>query len=183
MRYVVPLIGMIFCGLSGCASIPKLQPPAAVSNPVFVPGNNMEAVWERTVDVLHDFQFRVARENKLDGDIETEYKIGASLIEPWQHDSVGFENRLESTFQSVRRRVFVHIRPVDGGFLVGVEAFKELEDIPRGPANARGDNYRESSPVSRNVEEVVLPEKSTWLNRGRDPLLEQAIVSNLGAVH
>ncbi|MBM79767.1 MAG: hypothetical protein CMJ78_04135 [Planctomycetaceae bacterium] len=165
--------------MAGCAALPTLKAPVSAANPLFVPGTNQEAIWERTIDVLHSFNFEIARENRLDGEIETQYKIGASLIEPWQHDSVGFENRLESTLQSVRRRCFVHIRPVDGGFLVGVEVFKELEDIPRSPASARGDNFRESSPVARNVEPTRLPEKTSWLNLGRDPLLEQSVLATL----
>ena len=59
-----------------------------VANPVFVRANNSEEAWERTVDVVHDYLFEIERENKLGGVIETRYKTGASLMEPWHPDSV-----------------------------------------------------------------------------------------------
>ena len=34
-----------------------------------------------SIDVLHDYRFAIARENKLDGVIETEYKVGSGLLE------------------------------------------------------------------------------------------------------
>ena len=119
---VTCLAGLSVLG-SGCA----WHQTALVSNPIFVQANNQEAVWERTVDVLHSYQFRVARENKLNGVIETNYKVGSGLLEPWYRDSKGLVNRLESSLQSIRRRAFVSITPAPGaeGFLIGVEVFKE----------------------------------------------------------
>ncbi len=151
------------------------------SNPVYVAANNHEAVWERIVDVLHDYQFRIASENKLDGRIETDYKTGASFLEPWHRDSVGVENKWESTLQPIRRKVIVSITPADGGYLVAVEALKELEDLNGLAANsAGGATFQESTPLVRDLDQVVgQTAPSQWVFLGRDLYLEQSLAQSL----
>jgi hypothetical protein len=163
--------------LSGCAS----SRPMLVSNPVFVPANSQHAAWEKAVDVLHDFHFPIARENRLDGVIETDYRVGSSLLEPWHGDSVGFTNRLESTLQSIRRRVKLDLTPVDGGYLVGVEAIKEKEDLLGVAENTAGAaTFRKNTPLERNLTTVVgQSAPSGWYSLGRDADLEQAILQKL----
>lgn len=163
--------------LSGCAA----ARPFLVSNPVFVPANSQHDAWERAVDVLHDFHFPIARENRLDGVIETDYRVGSSLLEPWHADSVGLANRLESTLQSIRRKVRVDLTPVEGGYLVGVEAFKEQEDLSGVAENTAGAaTFRKNTPLERNLSVVVgQSSPSGWYALGRDADLEQAILSRL----
>lgn len=175
-------IVLVVCGMFvavGCAP----TRPALLSNPIFVPANNSEAVWERTVDVLHEYQFSVKRENKLDGIIETDYKIGSGVLEPWHHDSVGLDSQLESSLQSIRRRLSVSVIPADGGYLVGVEAFKELEDPVGLTANSPGGaTFQEHTPLQRDLNLVVgQSAPSGWITLGRDPALEQALLQSLRA--
>ena len=165
----------------GCRTPLQQAAGAPAGNPMFVAANNESVVWERTVDVLHDFRFEIARENKLDGIIETEYKVGSSLLEPWHRDSVGKENKLESTFQSIRRRAFVSVTAAEGGFLVSVEAFKELEDLAGLAANsAGGATFQESTPLQRDLNLVVgQSAPSGWIPLGRDIALEQEVLNAL----
>ena len=162
---------------SGCAS----SRPMIVSNPVFVPANNQHAAWERTVDTLHAFHFPIARENRLDGVIESDYRVGSGVLEPWHLDSVGAANRLESTLQSIRRKVKVDLTPVEGGYLVGVEAYKELEDLHGTAENTTGAaTFRKNSPLERNLSVVVgQSSPSGWISLGRDTDLEQSILNDL----
>ena len=149
--------------------------------PLFVVGNDLEPVWERAVDVLHDYRFEIARQNKLDGVIETKYKVGASLVEPWHRDSVGFRNRLESTLQSIRRRVVVRITPSNQGYLVSVLAYKELENLVGLAANsAGGATFQENTPLQRDLDVVVgQTTASGWVSHGRDFALEQDMAARL----
>ncbi len=163
---------------AGVAHVPE-------NSTVFVPGNNVEHVWERTVDVLHDYGFPVAVENKLDGIIQTEYKVGSGILEPWHQESVGHENRWESTFQSIRRRVFVSVIPAEGGYLVSVECFKELEDLPSVTGNSAGSaTFQESSPLQRD-REVTAGQTAPkgWIPQGHDVAVEQAMVARLRAAY
>jgi hypothetical protein len=135
------------------------------------------------IDVLHSHKFQIARENKLDGVIETEYKVGAGLLEPWHSDSVGFESRLESSLQSIRRRVVIHVSRIEdgSGYLVGVEVFKELENLTELPENSPGPaTFPEHSALKRKPRVVVAASvPSGWIAQGRDPRLEQTLLNSL----
>ena len=169
---------------AGCASAPfNLTQQVASPGPLMVHSTNEELVWERTADVLHNFLFEIERENKLTHEIVTEYKVGASMMEPWHLDSVGTANRLESTLQSIRRKVIVRVVPTDDrtGHWVTVEAFKEIE-VPNGVvANSPGGaTFEENNPLQRDLNLTVgqtLPTR--WQSLGRDGLLERAILEEL----
>lgn len=174
------LIAVCLClaGWCGCATIRPGAAPTA--NPIIIRANDGQFVWERTVDVVHEYLFEIERENRLDGVIETKYKTGASMFEPWHPDSVGKENRLESTLQSIRRKAFISITPVDGGFLVGVEAIKELEDVSRAANSPGAATFLDNNPLQRDLNVVVgQATPSGWIPRGRDPQLEQAMLRSI----
>jgi hypothetical protein len=178
------LLIVLICLAPGCA-LPWMSasrlPPAG--NPMLVAATNEEVLWERTVDVLHDFHFEMAGENRFSRVIETEYRTGSGLLEPWHQDSVGVENRLESTLQSVRRKVFVRLIPDEAGrgYLVSVEAYKEFEDLPGVAANSPGGaTFQESTPLQRDLNLVVgQSAPSGWSPAGRDIAVEQRILQSL----
>lgn len=174
--------------MAGC-HLPGVVPVGGPTapNPLPVVARNDEALWERTVDVLHEFQFAVAREDRLARVIETDYKVGSGCLEPWHFDSVGPESRLESTLQSIRRLVRVTLLPVDGagGYAVSVEAFKEREDLPGLAANSPGAaTFQESTPLQVDLNPVVgQSAPSGWIPVGRDLALEQAILARLRSIY
>ena len=164
--------------LSGCATLPGQAP--VVSNPIFVRANNSDEAWERTVDVVHDYLFEIERENKLGGVLETRYKTGANSFEPWHRDSVGAVNRAESTLQSIRRKAFLSVTPVEGGFMVGVEAHKELEDIARAANSPGAATFLDNNPLQRDLNPVVgQATPSGWIPKGRDMALEQSMLLSI----
>jgi len=171
---------LTFLLISGCTLFPHRVDPLQ-QEPLFIQAQDREVVWERVVNVLHSYKFQIARENKLDGVIETAYKTGASVVELWHPDTVGLRNRLESTLQSIRRRVFVTVTPAEGGFFVTLEAFKELEDLVGLAANsAGGATFQENTPLQRDLELVVgQTTPSGWIPQGRDHALEAALTSSL----
>ena len=187
----VPLAAAV--GLCGCAAV-TTAPADAPAGAVVVRSQNREAVWERTVSVLHRFGFRTAVENKLDGTIETEYVVGSGLQESFRKDSVGFANRLEDTLQSTRRRLVVTVRPADplsatpaaltggaGGYRVTVRAFKEQEDVRGVVANTTGGaTFQNAKPLDRDLRAVDGQfGPSAWVPLGRDPALERAVLAAL----
>jgi hypothetical protein len=179
-RLLLTLALLIAGAATGC-QIPPAAAVAQIGNPVFLPVGHSEVVWERAIDVLHDFHFLVVRENKLDGVIETEYRVGAGVLEPWHPDSVGCENRLESTLQSIRRKLIVTVTPAEGGHWVSIEALKELEDLPGLAADSTGAaTFQESRPLQRDLDLVVgQTAPSGWILLGRDLPLEQAYLCRL----
>ena len=61
-----------------------------------------------------DEYFDIRNENRLARTIVTDPVMGATLLEPWRGDSVGLDERLESTLQTIRRFARVQINPVPG---------------------------------------------------------------------
>lgn len=181
---LVAVCGVLLC-LSGCAA---QRPPVIYDNPLFVPVANRDFVWEQTVDVVDNY-FDISREERVRfvGGIETEGliesfpQVSATLFEPWHNDSVGFFNRLKATFQSTRRTAMLRVIPADGGYLVDVAVYEELEDVLRpqySPTSA--GTFRNDGSMVRFVEPVGdTPVNLGWIPLGREPLVEQEILAGI----
>lgn len=150
-------------------------------NPLIVPTGDFELVWNRTVALLDEY-FDIASENRLSRTIVTDPKIGATLLEPWHGDSVGFRERLEASLQTIHRFAIATVTDAPGGgYAVKIEVYKELEDLvkPERQAGARSV-YINEFPVNRTREIVgPMPLPQGWIPRGRDIKLEQAILARL----
>jgi hypothetical protein len=166
----------------------KTRPPRQiVPNPMALPPAEDTFVWLQVVDVVDDY-FRIRSEQPvqnrgetvLDGRLETSYKVGASISEPWRKDSTdGFE-RLQSTLQSIRRRAFVFVRPVGAGYEIEVVVQKELEDTDRSLDATEGAVVARENTVSRSRDRNVDgPMTLGWIPLGRDASLEQTILQDI----
>jgi hypothetical protein len=180
----------------GCGWHSWHRPPAAAQaalaqNPMYVPLSDREFLWNQLVDVIDDY-FRIQREERVrlvggvltEGQVETFPQVGATVLEPWRKDSTkGFERQL-ATLQSIRRRAVVHVRPqTDGGYLVDVAVYKELEDLSQpehSTVNVQG--LRHDNTLERPKKDVRLgPTTLGWIPIGRDTALEQRILTELRA--
>jgi hypothetical protein len=179
-------------------------PPPPPRNTVVIPPLDAEVVWSRMVDVTDDY-FKIANEQRVtfangvptEGRIDTFPQTGATLLEPWRRDSVGFRERLESTLQSIRRIGTMRLLPDPNGWRIEVVVQKELEYLPRpmrattGGASFRNDDslYRYGTPlpvlgqqVGDQPRPVAAPtENLGWIPLGRDPLLERSMLERLVA--
>jgi hypothetical protein len=176
---VIAVTLAVFC--AGCVSSPPIAAIGGASA-VQVSDSQRDSLWERAVMVLNRNHFQVARESKLEGIIETEYRGGSGVLEPWHPDSVGFSNRLESSLQSIRRRVLINMASTGPGLMtVSIRADKELEDVPGLAANYEGGaTFSENQPLQRDLDQVVgQAGPSRWLSIGRDPLLEHKLMSEI----
>lgn len=165
----------------GCLSAPPMAMSGGAST-IQVSDQQRDSLWERAVVVLNRNHFQVARESKLEGVIETDYRGGSSLLEPWHPDSVGLENRLESTLQSIRRRVVVSMQSTGVGvMMVNVRVDKEIEDVPGLAANYEGGaTFTDNDPLNRDLNQVVgQSSPSRWIPLGRDPLLERKLLAEI----
>ena len=165
---------------AGCVSTSGREAPR--TNALLIPLSSTDATWERAVSVLHRNHFLIARESKLEGIIETEYRAGSNVLEPWHSDSVGLDNRLESTLQSIRRKVIISFAQSGADqLMVSVQAHKEIEDVPGPTATyAGGATFSESEFFDRDLNQVLgQSSPSRWLPRGRDAHLEARLVAQL----
>jgi hypothetical protein len=156
-----------------------------------VPVSDETYAWDQIADVVDDY-FKITREQRVrrtgeawtEGRIETAPLDGATVLEPHRHDSVGWFNRWESTFQSIRRRAIVRVIPDPSGYLVEVVVLKELEDLPKPEKGTVGPSTfgSELTMPSQRLEEVVRTHPSPkWIPMGRDPALEQRMLSDIHA--
>jgi hypothetical protein len=167
--------------LAGCAMTPPTVASGGASVVQF-PEASRDALWEKAVVVLNRSHFQVERESKLEGLIQTAWRGGSSVLEPWHPDSVGLANRMESTLQPIRRRVTVLMQSAGPGVMsLSVRVDKEIEDL-QGLAAAYegGATFNEAQPLNRDLNQVVGQSgPSRWIALGRDPLLEHQIMSEI----
>ncbi len=164
------------------------EPTMAMPNPLPVPFYPRELVMDEVSDEVEDY-FRIIKEQRVrltgniltEGFIDTEPKIGSSILEPWRKDSsAGFE-LAHASLQTVRRWAKVRVIPSADLYLIDVKVYKELEDLDV-PLNSSisGRTIRHDNSLDFNREEVVeeAPNRG-WIPLGRDYALEQTILTKL----
>jgi hypothetical protein len=195
-------VGIIVASLGGCAGTPvytdapdcapinaaTTRAVALYGNPVFVPVADPQCAWETVVGMVSAY-FRIEREEPVrmvgniltEGSITTAAEVSPTIFEPWRHDTVDPEDRIENTLQSMRRRAVVRVIPAQGGHWVEVTVYKELEDVVRPEhASAGIATFRYDDTFTR-VENPILGQQITqgWIPRGRDASLEQHMIGDL----
>lgn len=192
MRSLAAVVMLVAAGCAGGA--PYYEAPMSMpvqtcyQNPVFVAGPNHDRLWETLVDVVDDY-FKIEREEPVrqiggvltEGRLDTYPEVGATLFEPWHCDSVGPEERLESTLQSIRRYAQVKVTPDRGGYWVNVTVFKELEDVMRPAHSSAGAaTFRNDGSLTRVTDPIKDQDiHEGWIPQGRDAPLENQILADL----
>jgi hypothetical protein len=194
LKHLQVLALVVSAVTASCATVPMASQPGGAgpvpqTPPILVPAANDPnaelAINERAMDVLHHYNFEIDTNNQLEGTVSTLYKVGSGILEPWHRESVGMANRWESTAQPIRRKVLIHFVRVEGGYLVSVEALKEIEDLASPTPNSPGNStFRDTYPLQRDLNLVVgQSTPSGWIPRGHDVALEQDILARLRAVY
>jgi hypothetical protein len=190
--FVSSLVVMMLVVCVGCGRfayrLDNRTPVDFVPNPLELPAAEDDFVWSQVIDAIDDY-FRVSREQPvqnsngivLDGRVETSYRIGDSLLEPWRKDSTSGFERIQSTLQSIRRRAIVTVRPGGAGYYLEVIVQKDLEDTDR------SQYATESTTAVRHDGTIVRrengfddsPQTLGWIPLGRDTSLEQKILQDI----
>ncbi|MDO4586981.1 MAG: hypothetical protein Q4C95_06740 [Planctomycetia bacterium] len=191
--------------LNGCAtSMPPGNPGLGVGailedslNPLFVQTDDPDYLWESVVDVIDNY-FPIANEDPIrkfekknennqtyyiltEGRIDTNPVIASGLLEPWSHNSVDSLQRLEASFQTIRRSAVVRIVPDGSGFLIHLAVYNEIENLPQ-PMNS---NINENNLIfSDDLTQFEYPTGPTasaegWIPDGRNNALEQHILREI----
>lgn len=190
------LFAILFC--TGCGLITRrFAGPAqdgsvvAMPNPMIVRVADVDFAWHQVVDMVDDY-FDIASEQQvhevngvlMPGSILTDTKSGATCVECLMRDSTPGYERLHSSLQSIRRYAQVRVTPAGGGFEVGIEVYKELEDVsqPEYATVTSSVRRHDGSLVTSDLADPRLgPVTLGWIPLGRDETLEQAMLRNLHA--
>jgi hypothetical protein len=138
-------------------------------------------VFRQVYDVANDY-FDIAYSNIQAGRIEGKPKVTAGFWDAVMLDWHSKPELIESTLQTIRRRVEITIAPAEcGGYFVDVKVYKELEDLPQPThASAGGAVIRFDNPLERVPDVVDSPYLTKgWIPFGRDIPLEQLILKRL----
>jgi hypothetical protein len=173
----------------GLPAGPEVVP--GIPNPLSMPVSDDEFAWDAIADVVSDY-FSITSEQRAvrgmegwsEGRIETAPQTGATIFEPHRGDSVGWFNRWESTFQTIRRRAVVRVIPEPAGYLVEVEVWKELEELPRpeqSTVGAASFANPGSLPSYRTGRAIRVRSSPCWIPLGRDMALEQRMLAEIHA--
>jgi hypothetical protein len=178
--------------LTGGPQVGGVAPPIelATPNPALIPTRDRELLWDQLVDVVDDY-FAIEREERVrlvgnvltEGRIDTRWELAPTILEPWREGSVGRYNRLEATFQTIRKRATIRVIPSERGYLADVTVLKEREALPRpihpsaGEATFRNDNSLRDGNNQQLLE--LVPPPRAWTPLGRDIALEQKILLEL----
>lgn len=190
----VTLLILATVTLAGCSRFaggwePVGQGPLAITpNPLPVPLFSRELVMDEVSDEVEDY-FRILREQRIrlvgniltEGYLDTEPRIGATLLEPWRADSTSGFERAHATLQTVRRWAKVRVIPAADSYLIDVKVFKELEDLEQPmQSTISGRALRHDSGIDFGGEarRWSVPNRG-WIPMGRDYSLEQEILANL----
>lgn len=162
-----------------------------LANPLYVPACDRDFAMDQVSDEVDDY-FQIRKEQRIalmdnvlmEGWIETQPKIGASVFEPWRRDAATLEERRLGTLQTIRRWAKVRVIPNGKGYLIDVKVYKELEDrhppdhsvvtsgLPR--HDLAMDSLQDSSANFQDPNS-----KLRWFSIGRDIELEQKMLRNI----
>lgn len=169
-----------------------LAPPPAielpVSNPAHIGAVDSDFLWRQIVDAVDDFfhidsEQPVRRDNMnwLEGRLVAYPDVSGTSFEPWRRESTRGFQRLQSTFQTIRRKATVRVIPETTGYLVDVQVMKEQEDVDQSQfATAGAASQRHDGTIIRNENQLrQLPVTLGWYEIGRDRELERRLMESI----
>ena len=161
--------------VGGCKEAVRLD------NPTRFAGTDADYVENVARRVLEELRFDIEYPPASEGRLATRGLTGASWFEFWREDTIGSDQRAESSLHTTRRRVLVSITPVGEGAEVLVQVTKERLTAPGAGPQSIGEAYTiYDFQISELFERDELePSPHEWVEQGRDERLEQEILQRL----
>ena len=150
-------------------------------NPLALRGIDADTAESAARRVLEDLRFEIEYPEASEGRIATRGLTGASWFEFWREDTLGTDQRIESSLHTTRRRVTVAITPVVAGSEIFIQVTKERLTAPnQGPQSIGATYSLYGFQISKMYEpDEITPTRHKWVDVGRDDLLEQKILVRL----
>jgi hypothetical protein len=152
-----------------------------LENPLLLRGADADVTENVARRILQDLRFEIEYPEASEGRIATRGLTGASWFEFWREDTIGTDQRIESSLHTTRRRVTVAITPVASGSEIFVQVTKERLTAPNTGPQSIGQAYSlYDFEISKMYErDEIAPTRYKWVDVGRDELLEQDILARL----
>jgi hypothetical protein len=169
---LVPITALALSA-NGCLRHHRSQQPSDLPEARAVAtAQDRDCLWEAVQDTLRRGGYRLDRVDREAGIVTTLPETSQHFLEVWRHDVNTRADLWEATLNPIRRWIEVK---VTGGNEICVVVHKErLSSLDR-QFNSTGAAYQyfgENLPSSTGKEKVTA-EDDRWVDRGRDPAMEQ----------
>lgn len=137
-------------------------------------------VWEAAQAVLRAHNFTLDRVDRRAGLITTLPETSQHFFEIWRRDVCSRHDHVEASLNPMRRWVEVSLTPLpqDQSRLLSVLVHKERLSSPDRQFNTTGAAYQFFAgglPSTTGIPEVTAAH-DRWIDRGRDPILEDCLL-------
>ena len=180
MKRRAVLIGLLALVVSaGCSRAPS----ARYGNPLGFSTADAEKIEFAARRVLAELRFEVEVPEASEGRLATGWLTGASWFEFWRRDTRGTYQTAESSLNTIRRRATITISPKEAGSEVFVKVDKQRRSIPDAAPESISHAFSLYNPEDSDLvrQNELAPEALTWVDAGRDDVLEQYILERIQA--
>jgi hypothetical protein len=177
MKAAIGLLLLVTAAATGCVTAPAVRMP----NPMPLASTDPVTVENVAGRILTDMRFTLVRPSSRPGVLVTEPLTGDTWFEFWRDDTVGNDQRIESSLHTVRRVVTVTVTLQGGGSEVAVRVVKSRASAPGlAPENITYslDLFDASNSELVRQDELV-PSHYKWVPLGRDEALEQVLLERI----
>jgi len=181
MRVIPVLMGVaaLIAAAAGCGPSDR-----TVSGALYLPKGDYLTVFRATAEEVRREGFRLLVEDPETGDIETAYKGGRTVLEPWALQATTVYDAAEDTLHAVRRRAQVKVRPEADGVMVIVQVWRERQGYyqDRAPVYSKALYLFQDEILSPMVFEphaAPQPRAEIWADLGHDGVMERRLLQRI----
>jgi hypothetical protein len=177
MKVAISLLVLVTVAATGCVAAPAVR----LSNPLPLVSADPSTVEDAARRILVDMRFTLVQPSSRPGVVVTQPLTGDAWFEFWRDDTVGSDQRVESSLHTVRRVVTVTVTSQGGGSEVAVRVVKDRASAPgAAPENITLslDLFNTSKSELVRQDELAASEY-TWIPLGRDEALEQVLLERI----
>lgn len=182
VRYAKLLMIPVLAGVAaGCLGPRRSSYQSSQAVAIADPSPQADELWEAAQEILRRHRFRLDRVDRRGGVITTLPETSQSLFELWRHDVDTTPDLWEATLNPLRRWIEVSLRRGDGDAWnqLAVVVHKERLSSPDRQFNSTGAAYQyfgDNLPSTTGMVRAT-PEDDIWLDLGRDPAMEEYLLS------
>jgi len=169
-----------FCAGAGCLGPRRTDYQTTQTVSVAEPSEEANRVWEAVQETLRRRGFRLDRVDRDAGIITTFPVTSQHFFEVWRHDVNTWPDLWESSLNPMRRRVEVRVASANDKSRqeISVIVHKERLSSPDRQFNSSGAvfQYFGDSLPSTTGKPHITAEDDRWLDRGRDPAMEEFLL-------
>jgi hypothetical protein len=184
VRLVIPALLLSAIFLGGCG-------PSAAKvdvNPMRVAVTDAELIRFHVADLLEEMFFVVEHPPRNPQRVDTRPLTSAHWFEFWRPDTRTARDACESSLHTIRRQVVVHLTPVSGDtqepqatdieVVVTRQRLSLAQDVEARSMHELYSVYQDRIGIVENLDDEFRA-GAAWEHLGRDPALEQYILTRL----